>query len=308
MTKEKEYLEFVEEAIALIAKRLKLSKEAVRFEKGQEGKNRDRIVVETLYENGLKGVMGIEAAGLFLMYKRGMALEELAEEIARDREEKCGQETLEILQDMENYDKLKERLIVRAVSWERKREQISGSVYRRFGDIALVVYLVLRETEYDFLSAKVQRQAVEKWGKTEKEIFENAMINTHVLYPPRIYDWLKGDGKFSYQEGVFMNILEPVSLNRGIRGNCLTNVKQLNGATVLFYPGVAARIAALLEDDFYVAFTSVHEAMVHSVSSVDPRIILESLRSVNAANEEDEILSNRIYYYSQKEKALLPLD
>ncbi|MFW5672797.1 MAG: hypothetical protein ACOCM8_11030, partial [Acetivibrio ethanolgignens] len=83
MTKEKEYLEFVEEAIALIAKRLKLSKEAVRFEKGQEGKNRDRIVVETLYENGLKGVMGIEAAGLFLMYKRGMALEELAEEIAR---------------------------------------------------------------------------------------------------------------------------------------------------------------------------------------------------------------------------------
>lgn len=243
-----------------------------------------------------------------MLYKRGATFAELAEEIARDREEKCNQGTLKILQNMENYEKLKERLILRAVSAKRKKEQLSQNVYRRIGDIALVVYLVIRETEYDFLSARIQKQVVEKWGRTEQEIFDYAMINTQVLYPPRIYDWLKGDGKFAYQEGAFMNILKPISLNKGIRGNCLTNVKQLNGATALFYPGVKERISALLEDDFYVAFTSIHEAMVHSASGVEYRLLEESLRGVNDTNEEDEILSNHIYYYSRRQGKLLLME
>ena len=308
MTKEKEYMEFVEAVRLEVAKLLKLPLECVRFQKGTKEDKRDRILIETIYENGLRGVMRVEAAGLFLLYKRGTSIKKLAEEIKKDREEKCDEKTLEILQLMEDYEKLKERLIVRAIRYESNSAQIENSVHIKQGDIALVVYLIIRETEFDFLSAKVQKETVKKWNLSEKEIFNEAMVNTHVLYPPRIYDFLKGNGKFDYQEGAFMNLLETVSLEKGIRGNCLTNVKQLNGATVLFYPGVAERIATLLEDDFYVAFTSIHEAMIHSACSARLAIIQESLQSVNEINDEAEILSYNVYYYSRREKKLVPVE
>lgn len=307
MTEEKEYKAFVEAVEQEVQVQFKIPAENIRFEPGKEGK-RDRILIETMYENGLKGVMGIEAAGLFLLYKRGNSLKNLVAEIAKDREKKCTRETVDILGNMENYEALKERMIVRAVNYRANREQIDNAIYRRFGDVALVVYLVLRESEYDFLSAKVQKKMLETWQQKEKDVFEAAMVNTHVLYPPRIYDWLEcKNGKFAYQDGIFMNPLVPVTLQRGLRGNCLTNVKQLNGATALFYPGVAKRIAGLLGEDFYVAFTSIHEAMIHAASSADVEIIKESLSSVNENNEEEEILSNQVYYYSRGNNTLEPV-
>lgn len=304
MSEEKEYMEFVEAVKQEIMGKLKVPKESVRFEKGKKEGNRDRILIETSYGNGLKGVMGVEAAGLFLLYKRGTSLEDLAEEIRKDRDRKCTRQTVDILKDMDHYELLKDRLIVRAVNYTRETKQLQNTIYRRFGDIALAVYLILRESDYDFLSAKVHKNMAETWGKKEAEVFENAMINTHILYPPRIYDWLHGNGKFSYQEGVFMNPLEEIALEKGARGNCLTNVKQLNGATALFYPGVAQRIGNLLGEDFYAAFTSIHEAMIHSVSSIDVHIVEESLQSVNKNNEQEEILSLQVYRYSRKENRL----
>lgn len=304
MTKEKEYMEFVEAVKQELVVQLKVPWESIRFEKGENEGERDRILVKTEYENGLTGVMGIEAAGLFLLYKRGVSVELLTGQLKSDWKKKCTSETIRILNEMEDYEKLKERLIIRAISFRSNAEQLKGAVYRRFGDIALVVYLVLRETEYDFLSAKVQKQVAERWGKKEKEIFDSAMINTHVLYPPRIYDWLHENGRFGYRDGVFMNPLEPVTLKKGPEGNCLTNVKQLNGATALFYPGVAKRISVLLGEDFYAAFTSIHEVMIHGASTVEPSVIHASLASVNENNQKEEVLSDKVYYYNSSENAL----
>lgn len=310
MTEEKEYMEFVEAVLQEIRVKLKISKENIRFVKGEKTEgNRDRILIESFYEDGLKGVIGVEAAGLFLLYKRGNSLARLVEGIALDREQKCSKQTVDILKNIEDYGSLKDRLIVRAVNYEENKLQIEKGIYRRLGDIALVVYVILRESEYDFLSAKVQKRVLKSWEKREKEVFETAMINTHILYPPRIYDWLNcPKGKFGYEQGAFMNPMESVSLAKGVRGNCLTNVKQLNGATSLFYPGVAKRLADLLEEDFYVAFTSIHEAMIHGVSTVDPSMIQMSLENINENNLKEEILSNRVYCYTRQSNTIKLLE
>lgn len=301
-------MEFVEAVEQEMIEKLEVPAENVRFEKGNEEGKRDRILVETLYENGLKGIIGIEAAGLFLLYKRGTSMEDLVEEIRKDRERKCGSQTVGVLKNMDDYELIKGQLIVRAVSYLRNPEQIEHAIYRQVGDIALVVYLVLQEDEYDFLSAKVQKKVIESWKKSEEEIFENAMANTHALYPPRIYDWFREDGQFAYHEGTFVDPLEEISLDKGVKGNCLTNAKQLNGATALFYPGVAKRLGNLLGEDFYVAFTSIHEAMLHCVSSINVRVIEESLQSVNGNNEAEEILSQRVYYYSREADSLTVME
>lgn len=53
-------------------------------------------------------------------------------------------------------------------------------------------------------------------------------------------------------------------------GNCLSTSKKTNGAVAVFLPGVAERLAALLESDFYMVFTSIHEVMIHNDRNVEP--------------------------------------
>ena len=47
-------------------------------------------------------------------------------------------------------------------------------------------------------------------------------------------------------------------------GNCLSTSRKTNGAVAVFLPGVAERLAYLLDSDFYMVFTSIHEVMIHN--------------------------------------------
>lgn len=67
-------------------------------------------------------------------------------------------------------------------------------------------------------------------------------------------------------------------------------------------PGVAQRLAHLLNGDFYVVFTSIHEAMIHSVDSLYPPEDLERIlkETIMEATPEEDFLTDKIYKYSRK--------
>lgn len=68
-----------------------------------------------------------------------------------------------------------------------------------------------------------------------------------------------------------MDIVSEHSLLKTAIGNCLSTSRKINGAVAVFLPGVAERIYDLLNSDFYIVFTSIHEAMIHNVESVKRR-------------------------------------
>ena len=74
-----------------------------------------------------------------------------------------------------------------------------------------------------------------------------------------------------------MDLLETYQPNKGIAGNCLSTEKRTNGAAAIFLPGVARRLAELMEADLYLVFTSVHEVMVHSADMVYPEDLKDVL-------------------------------
>ena len=70
-----------------------------------------------------------------------------------------------------------------------------------------------------------------------------------------------------------------------------------------FYPGVAEKIAQDLGGDFYIAFTSIHEAQIHGVGMISPEIVEYSLQETNReCTRPEEVLSNHVYLYNQEKK------
>ena len=83
----------------------------------------------------------------------------------------------------------------------------------------------------------------------------------------------------------------------------MTNTLEINGAIAVFYPGVAEKIAQDLGGDFYIAFTSIHEAQIHGVGMVSPEIVEYSLQETNReCTRPEEVLSNHVYRYNQEKK------
>lgn len=209
------------------------------------------------------------------------------------------------LSDCSDYEKVKNELILRPLNYYYVKNELEDVPYIRAGDIALVLYAVMAHAGGDYFTAKMHRSQMEKWKKPETEVLEAAMINTCFLYPPRLYsveDLLSWDGK-QHEDGTFMTDGNPLKIKKGMRGYILTNTLEINGAIAMFYPGVARKIAECFGEDFYIAFTSIHEAQVHSASMISPEIVRSSLRDTNKhCNRKEEVLTNKVYCYSLEKK------
>lgn len=206
-----------------------------------------------------------------------------------------------VISECSDYEKVKDELILRPLNYQYVKGELKDVPHIRIGDIALVLYAVMAHAAGDYFTAKMHRRQMKSWGRTDEEVLEAALVNTAFLYPPRLYsveDLLSWDGK-RHEDGRFMAENESVRIRKGMRGYILTNTLEINGAVAVFYPGVARKIAESLGEDFYIAFTSIHEAQIHSAGMVMPDIVESSLRDTNKhCNREEEILTNKVYCYN----------
>ena len=163
-----------------------------------------------------------------------------------------------------------------------------------------MLYMKISEDGGVVNSTKVMRRFVAGWGKNVVEVFKEAIYNTYRMSPPRIYEWKKLLYNPAYEGEEFME--KDINLKKdAVRGNCLSTVNKTNGAVAVFLPGVAKRLSQLLDGDLYLAFTSIHEVMVHNANLVTSEDLKEVLAdTIQEATTEEEYLSSHIYHYSQK--------
>ena len=96
-----------------------------------------------------------------------------------------------------------------------------------------------------------------------------------------------------------MNLLFDMSLKKDAIGNCLSTSVRTNGAVAVFLPGVAQRLGKLIGGSFYMVFTSIHEVMIHSEDSADPRKLKEVLaETVEETTPEEDFLTYYVYHYN----------
>ena len=85
----------------------------------------------------------------------------------------------------------KDDLFIRLLNVGKNREELNDAIFRTIGDIALVLYARMGELDGCSTSVKIKRHIFEKWNKDEQMTFNDALLNTYFISPPRIYCWEK---------------------------------------------------------------------------------------------------------------------
>ena len=300
---EKGYETFVTDLRKLLLAAMGLGEEEIYFAKEGEkyGCTGDRLFVECGHIEKAKQICGLHTEELYERYCQERKLENIVHDCVREIKKTSEACVICDVEGMEDYEKIKGKLFIRLLNADRNKVALEDAVYHQIGDIALALYYLAGEKEGYILSTKIKKCFLEKWGKDRDTVFEAALVNTYFISPPRIYHWEKMLLDKEYSGDNFMDLMGTYKPSKGIAGNCLSTEKRTNGAAAIFLPGVARRLAELLESDLFLVFTSVHEVMVHSAAAVYPEDLKGVLLdTVEKATPEDDYLTSSIYRYSRR--------
>lgn len=259
-----DYFEFVEQLKREIRKFTGLTEKEVYFKKDTDypPTEGDRLCVAYHVWESNKEVFALYTESLYEAFCNGSSLEEVVREIEAQYKEIIGSGSAEIIEQMEEYQKICSHLFVRLLNVENHEKELQEAVYRQIEDIAITLYLDLGKVNEEKISMKIPKALLERWGIHEREVLDHALENTKNLMPPRLIDLskllLSAGG---YNGEAFMDQETGFLFDEAWHGVCLTNISRVNGASAVFLPGVAERLAELIGSGFYVVFTSIHEAI-----------------------------------------------
>jgi hypothetical protein len=256
------------------------------------------------------------------LYLKGMPLGEVMLFIFKEWEKDEGK-TWPVNEEMlKSFDKIQSNLILRPLDYSANEKTLTKHIYRRFDNIALVLYMVMSEEKGGRYTAKVSRSIFEDWGISENFIMDFALENTMIKYPPMLIPLeltmqlgFQGDLKF---EGVpdaskfFMNPLFQFQLIPSqIHAYYFGITRGISGAIAAFYPKALDNVCRVLNDDVYVVFSSARECMIHPVSSLDSEQVKELPKSAEGQakllNDPADNLNAGVYKYTRKNGKLVKL-
>ncbi|MBR3024651.1 MAG: hypothetical protein IKH71_09390 [Oscillospiraceae bacterium] len=204
-----------------------------------------------------------------------------------------------------DVEEIKERLIVRPLNWHNVKEHFENVpfLYRKAGkDMILAVYIVINDDKENGLlqTGVLPLEIIEDWNEDEDEIFTMALENTQNYAPARLYTNIFDIEHTPELEANFMADEFPKNIIRKDGALLVTTNRKTNGAIAMFYPGVKDRLADLLDGNYYVAFTSIHEAMIHREGTIDPVSIRRNVRETNRIFGPDETLTNEVWFFNKE--------
>lgn len=246
-------------------------------------------------------VCSVHVEELYVAYQNGIRLNTIVDYICSDVLHAKSIYVYDKTKELMDYDTAKSRLFVRLINYDRNADVLKNVVHKTLGDIALTVCAIVDDNREDLISTKILKFMVKKWGKTETDIFNEALENTYRATPPRIYKLEEMIFNREYTGDSFMESCDEDVISKDGMGNCLSTTIKTNGAVAVFLPGVAEHLAELLNSDFYMAFTSIHEVMIHNAKKVDPEDLKSVLTdTIRETVPEEDYLTSRIYKYNRR--------
>ena len=246
---EKNYETFVNNLRERLLKATGYQEEMICYKTAEEypPTDGDRLLLKNRQREGVYEVCALYVADLYEWHQNGATMERIVQEIMHRLDAIVRSECFEKSKDLEDYEKIKDDLFIRLLNVEKNRAELDDAIFRTIGDIALVLYARMGELDGCSTSVKIKQHIFEKWDKDEQMAFNDALLNTYFISPPRIYCWEKLICNMDYEGENFMNLLFDEPLKKSAIGNCLSTATRTNGAVAVFLPGVAQRLSDLLD-------------------------------------------------------------
>ncbi|MDR1542652.1 MAG: DUF5688 family protein [Clostridiales bacterium] len=251
----------------------------------------------------------------YAVYFSGLPFGDVMFRIIKRIEEAMDDETISfnrsVIKNLASYEKIKDRLFVRMLPYERNSQLLRNHVFRQIGDMALVLCVRMQGLEEASASFKVPLDAAELWGFSPGDAIDGALAAGIKSFPPRLAAKeqyaIHAPELFKGEKFDFMSKIGSYHLQKSYRNAyVLTNSTMINGAAAIFYPGVAKRIRQLLKDDFYIIPVSIHEVVLHPLRTISRDFahhLAEGAKD-NPYLRPEDYLSARAYKYAILEDSI----
>lgn len=200
---------------------------------------------------------------------------------------------------LKEYDQIKDKIVYRVIGRAANQELLREVPYKEYQDLAIVYYVALEVDEYGIASMLVKNEHLKMWKIREEDLYYHACRNTQEIFPcefmqmKKILEELLG---FEEEEGP------------GGQMYILSNEMRNYGAAALLYPDRLRMAGEVIGENYYILPSSVHEVILVAESEAPEKEELEALvKEMNETQvEEEEVLSNQVYYYDRKSGRLIP--
>lgn len=264
-------------------------------------------------------------------YVSGKQLEDIVCEILKMYKESKVPEKIDI-DFFTDYQKVKERIFCKLINKGKNQELLIEVPSRDFLDLSLIGYYSYENDSIGHGTITIQKSHIEKWGISDEEFMNNAIENTQNIlgYEWRnIQDIIKDILRENMKEKVMLHtagesmscseewieqVVDQMVADIEEQYNSspmyvLTNCNKFLGAVSMIFPEVLEELGEILNEDYYILPSSIHEVILVPGLEIKEKERLKKLvNEVNVSQvEPEEILSDSVYFYTRSQKKLILL-
>ena len=199
------------------------------------------------------------------------------------------------LKDLTNFEELKEKIIYKLINLDMNKDLLDDIPYIPYLDLAIVFYCCIANTDEQTAGFLIHNSHLDLWGIQQNELYKYAHKNTCRLFPYSLQSVCATLNEMSE------NLTAPLSVMPEEDLLVLTNQSRIDGAACILYDNMLEKIAEVLQEDFYVIPSSIHELLIlRKHLSPEEGGLSELITSVNQTTVLDtDILSSHPYYYDR---------
>lgn len=232
-------------------------------------------------------------------YEDGMSYDSLVNEVA-DRADRALHDRPDFnLEELKDYDRMKEKLSMEVVSSGRNAELLKGVPHRNIEDMAVVYRFVLDIDKEGMGSILVTNQLLDSYGITPEQLHADALQYAPVMRPAVIQTMAE---TLLEMMGPEAKDMIPIMPEDPLFVASVPDKTQ--GAGVIAYQDFMDQAAERVGGDFFILPSSIHEVLlVKDDGNVDINNLEGMVKEVNETQvAPEDVLTDSVYHYDSKEK------
>ena len=239
-------------------------------------------------------------------FSKGRPMEDIMKEIAQIKME-SGLELPIDVKGLEDYETARPMLAIRLCDPEKNQEYLKDKPCTACGELAATYRIQIMEDSSGTASAVVTNDMLNLWGITPEQLHHDAVTAENARNPVCFYtmDDVMSELMLSAKPTNLFSQPEPAETDAAPM-YVLTNQSKLDGAGALARDGVLDKIGDLMDSNFYVLPSSIHEVLiVPDNGNMQTKEMENMVREVNASQVlPEDLLSDKVQYYDRAAKTL----
>lgn len=216
-----------------------------------------------------------------------------------------------------SYEEMKPYIVFRLVNFNKNKRLLTMIPHMKYLDLAITFHCLVRDDEEGIGTIRITREHMELWKADLEEVYQLAVHNTKRIFPATIRSMeevimgmitpeINIETEEYSNELLYQVIGKPTEHKQNMM-YILSNHKGINGATCMLYENTLREFAEKVKSDFYILPSSIHELILIPMDNkINAEELTRMVQEVNQTQvEEEEVLSNHVYYYSKAKKALI---